>query len=69
LCGIGALIGLGASYLALPGIKGQLQGVELSAAALLPGFGVAVLLALIVGIPPAARAVRLNIIDALAAQR
>jgi putative ABC transport system permease protein len=69
LCGIGALIGLGASYLALPGIKSQLQGVELSAAALLPGFGVAILLALIVGIPPAARAVRLNIIDALAAQR
>ena len=30
--------------------------------------GVAVLLALIVGIPPAVRAVRLNIIDALASQ-
>ncbi len=68
LCGMGALIGLGLSYVALPGIKNALQGVDLSPAGLLPGFGVAVLLALIVGIPPAVRAVRLNIIDALAAQ-
>jgi putative ABC transport system permease protein len=68
LCGIGALIGLGLSYVALPGIKNALQGVDLSPAGLLPGFGVAVLLALIVGIPPAVRAVRLNIIDALASQ-
>jgi putative ABC transport system permease protein len=68
LCGIGALIGLGLSFAALPGIKTALQGVELSPAGLAPGVGVAVLLALIVGIPPAVRAVRLNIVDALAAQ-
>jgi len=68
LCGMGAVIGLGLSYVALPGIKNALQGVDLSPAGLVPGFGVAVLLALIVGIPPAVRAVRLNIIDALAAQ-
>jgi putative ABC transport system permease protein len=66
LCAIGALLGLAASYGALPIIKEGLQGVELSPLALLPGIGVAVLLALIVGLPPALRAKRLNIVDALA---
>jgi len=66
LCAIGALLGLAASYGALPIIKQGLQGVELSPLALLPGIGVAVLLALIVGLPPALRAKRLNIVDALA---
>jgi ABC-type lipoprotein release transport system permease subunit len=37
--------------------------------ALVPGVVVAVLLAVIVGLPPAMRAMRLNIIDALAAKR
>jgi putative ABC transport system permease protein len=66
LCGLGALLGLAASYGALPIIRLGLQGVELSPLALLPGFGVAILLALIVGLPPALRAKRLNIVDALA---
>ena len=57
------------SYAALPIIKLGLQGVELSPKALLPGIGVAVLLALIVGLPPALRAMRLNIVDALADKR
>jgi putative ABC transport system permease protein len=69
LCGIGAVIGLALSYAALPVIKQGLQGVELSPTALIPGFAVALLLALIVGLPPATRALRLNIIDALAAKR
>ena len=69
LCVIAAFIGLGLSYLTLPVIKQGLQGVELSASALLPGIGVAVVLALIVGFPPALRAMRLNIIDALADRR
>jgi putative ABC transport system permease protein len=69
LCALGAAIGLGLSYCALPLLKMGLQGVELSPMALLPGIGVAVLLALIVGLPPALRAMRLNIIDALATQR
>jgi putative ABC transport system permease protein len=68
LCAIGALLGLAASYGVLPIIKRGLQGVELSPLALLPGIGVAVLLALIVGLPPALRAKRLNIVDALAGQ-
>jgi putative ABC transport system permease protein len=66
LCVIAACIGLGLSYAALPIIKMGLQGVELSPRALLPGIGAAVLLAFVVGLPPALRAMRLNIVDALA---
>jgi putative ABC transport system permease protein len=54
---------------AQPLLKLGLQGIELSPWALLPGIGIAVLFALIVGLPPALRAMRLNIIDALATQR
>jgi len=66
LCVTAALIGLALSYGALPILKQGLQGVELSPIALLPGIGVAVLLGVIVGLPPAVRAMRLNIIAALA---
>jgi putative ABC transport system permease protein len=66
LCAFGAALGLALSFAALPIIKRGLQGVDLSPRALLPGIGVAVLLALIVGLPPALRAMRLNIVDALA---
>jgi putative ABC transport system permease protein len=67
LCVIAAVIGLALSYAVLPIVKqGGFQGLELSPRALLPGLGVAVLLAVIVGLPPALRAMRLNIIDALA---
>jgi putative ABC transport system permease protein len=69
LCLIAAVIGLGLSYATLPIIKQGLQGVELSPKALLPGLGAAILLALIVGMPPALRAMRLNIVDALADKR
>ncbi len=69
LCVIAAVVGLVLSYAALPIIKQGLQGVELSPKALIPGIGVAVLLALIVGLPPALRAMRLNIVDALADKR
>jgi putative ABC transport system permease protein len=69
LCVIAAFVGLALSYAALPIIKRGLQGVELSPAALIPGIGVAVLLALIVGLPPALRAMRLSIVDALADKR
>jgi putative ABC transport system permease protein len=57
------------SYAALPIVKTGLQGVELSPGALLPGLGVAVLLALLVGMPPALSAMRLGIVDALADKR
>jgi putative ABC transport system permease protein len=69
LCVIAAVIGLGLSYGAMPILKSVLQGVELSPKALVPGLGAAVLLALIVGMPPALRAMRLNIVDALADKR
>ncbi len=66
LCLFAAVIGLGLSYATLPIIGQALQGVQLDPVALIPGLGAAVLLALIVGLPPALRAMRLNIVDALA---
>jgi putative ABC transport system permease protein len=69
LCLTAALIGLSLSYGVLPIVKRGLPGVELTLAALLPGIGVAVLLGLVVGLPPALRAMRLSIVDALAGRR
>jgi putative ABC transport system permease protein len=69
LCVIAALAGLTLSYLTLPYIQQGLPGVELSSNALLPGVAVAVVLAIVVGLPPALRAMRLNIVDALADKR
>jgi putative ABC transport system permease protein len=65
LCVFAAIIGLALSYAALPVIGKALQGVQLDPVALIPGLGAAVLLALIVGLPPAWRAMRLSIVDAL----
>jgi putative ABC transport system permease protein len=69
LCMTAALVGLALSFGALPILKQGLQGVDVSPRAILPGIGVAVLLALIVGMPPALGAMRLNIVDALADKR
>ncbi|HWS63556.1 MAG TPA: ABC transporter permease [Steroidobacteraceae bacterium] len=69
LCMTAALVGLALSFGALPILKLGLQGVEISPRAILPGIGVAVVLALIVGMPPALGAMRLNIVDALADKR
>jgi putative ABC transport system permease protein len=69
LCVAAALLGLALSFAALPIVKMGLQGVDLSPKALLPGIGVAVLLAFIVGLPPGLRAMRLTIVDALADKR
>jgi putative ABC transport system permease protein len=69
LCLLAAVIGLGLSFAVLPIVAQGLQGVHLTAGALIPGIAVAVLLALIVGLPPALRAMRLNIVDALADRR
>jgi putative ABC transport system permease protein len=65
LCVFAAIIGLSLSYATLPIIGSALQGVQLDPVALIPGLGAAILLALIVGVPPALRAMRLNIVDAL----
>jgi len=69
LCLLAAGIGLGLSFAVLPIVAQGLQGVHLTPDALPPGIAVAVLLALIVGLPPALRAMRLNIVDALADKR
>jgi putative ABC transport system permease protein len=69
LCVIAAVIGLALSYASLPILKQGLQGFQLSPRVLIPGLGAAVLLAVIVGLPPALRAMRLNIVDALADKR
>src|SRR3984885_1319305 len=61
LCMTAALVGLAFSFGALPILKMGLPGVDISPRAILPGVGVAVLLALIVGMPPALGAMRLNI--------
>jgi putative ABC transport system permease protein len=66
LCMTAALVGLALSFAALPILKLGLQGIQISPRAILPGIGVAALLALIVGMPPALGAMRLNIVDALA---
>jgi putative ABC transport system permease protein len=66
LCVAAALVGLALSFAAIPIVRMGLQGMELSRGALLPGIGVAVLLGVIVGLPPALRAMRLTIVDALA---
>jgi putative ABC transport system permease protein len=69
LCVSAALLGLGLSYTLLPYIQTALQGVALSGGMLLPGLLVAAVLALVVGLPPAIRANRLLIVDALADKR
>jgi putative ABC transport system permease protein len=66
LCVAAALVGLALSFAAIPIVRMGLQGMELSRGALLPGIGIAVLLGVIVGLPPALRAMRLTIVDALA---
>jgi putative ABC transport system permease protein len=61
-----ALVGLALSYGLLPIIKGALQGVDISGGMLIPGTALAAAIAVIVGLPPALRAKRLKIVDALA---
>jgi len=65
LCVLAAVVGLVASYAFIPVIQSVLQGVVVSPWLLPDGIGVAVLLALLVGTPPAVRAMRLNVVDAL----
>jgi putative ABC transport system permease protein len=69
LCVFAALVGMVLSLGILPVIASFLQGVEFSPWALVPGVAVAVLLAVIVGLPPGMRAMRLSIVDALSGKR
>jgi putative ABC transport system permease protein len=69
LCVLAAIAGLALSYAVMPIVALGLQGVDLSHGAQPLGIGVAVLLALVVGLPPAVRAMRLNVVDALMDKR
>jgi putative ABC transport system permease protein len=64
-----AVLGLSLSYGFLPVIKEALQGIDLSAGMFVPGIALAIALAILVGLPPALRAKRLKIVDALADKR
>jgi putative ABC transport system permease protein len=66
LCVVAGATGLGLARLAF-GFMGSLFGsLSPSAAVLEMGFGVAILLAVVSGLPPAWRSTRINIVDALA---
>ncbi|HEX4871513.1 MAG TPA: FtsX-like permease family protein [Nevskiaceae bacterium] len=70
LCLIAALIGLGLASLLLPPVSAKIpgfSGLTLTGEAFALALGLALALALIVGLPPALRAMRLKIVDALAA--
>jgi putative ABC transport system permease protein len=69
LCVSAAIVGLALSYAVMPIVQSGLSGVDLSHGAQPLGVGVAVLLGLIVGLPPAWRAMRLNVVDALMDKR
>ena len=69
LCVLAAIAGLALSYAVIPIVQLGLAGVDLSHGAQPLGILVAVLLALIVGLPPAIRAMRLNVVDALMDKR
>ncbi len=65
----GATLGLLAALLITPGVAGALRGflpgMNLTGGAVAIGLGLAALLAIVIGLPPALRAMRLNVVDAL----
>jgi len=61
-----ALIGLAIAAAIFPALKRVIGEASLPLSVLGLGSGVAVLLALVTGLPPAWRTTRLNIVDALA---
>lgn len=68
LCVIAALLGLGMASLAFPSIFAGLGvgPIPLTLSVIVDGFAIAILLAVLSTVPPAWRAQRLNIVDALA---
>jgi putative ABC transport system permease protein len=65
---ISAVVGLALATIVLPGIATHLPGLSglgITLPSILSALGIAVLLAIVVGLPPAVRAMRLNIVDAL----
>ena len=66
LCLVAAALGLGAAELLFPLLKSVVGEVRLPGSVLVAGTVVALVLAVATGLPPAWRAKRLNIVDALA---
>ncbi len=66
LCLIAAALGMTLAALIFPSLKNFVGTPTISNSVIVAGFVSAVLLALITGLPPALRAQRLNIVDALA---
>lgn len=66
LCLFAALLGLGIATLLFPALKVILGNMPMPPSVIAMGVGIALVLALISGLPPAVRAQRLNIVDALA---
>jgi putative ABC transport system permease protein len=69
LCLMAAAVGLALAWAALPVVRQGLRGALLTPSAMLPGFAYATALALIVGAWPALRALRLDVVNALADHR
>jgi putative ABC transport system permease protein len=66
LCTFAALLGLGVATMLFPALKPIIGDLPMPLIVIEMGVGIAMLLALISGLPPALRAQRLNIVDALA---
>jgi putative ABC transport system permease protein len=66
LCVLAAGIGLALANLFMPGLAAKMPGLSMRPEVWIYGFGIAVLLAALVGILPALRAMRLDIVNALA---
>ena len=66
LCVVACVAGLFLASVSFRALSGLVGNASLPTAVVLMGMGAAVLLALISGIPPACRAARLNLVDALA---
>lgn len=66
LCVLAALIGLGLGALSMKGLGGALGVTKMPPIVVVSGCLIAMLVAIISGLPPALRAQRLNIVDALA---
>ncbi len=66
MCTCAAFIGLGVAWFAMKGIQKVVNLGDMQPEVLISGIVIATVLALISGLPPALRAKRLNIVDALA---
>lgn len=67
LCLIAALLGLAAATLLMPGLAAKMPGLQMEPEVWTMGVAIAALLAVVVGFPPAWRAMRLDIVNALSA--